>query len=193
MPERVIACSFAERRILPAETATRFPENTRTPARRGDQRLRAQEAATDLLLRPPGPRACHCINVCLSAPPGEAAPDPGRAVRPVLAGADDLDLRNAPRCRGRSYDRRGPSGSHRGGADEHGRGGWRGDRQGSSAGNAGLGLTISRAFVEAQGGMIWAENRAEGGVRFSFTLNRAASGRHKAAKGHHCWAECGPT
>ena len=60
---------------------------------------------------------------------------------------------------------------------------WRGDRQGSSAGNAGLGLTISRAFVEAQGGMIWAENRAAGGVRFSFTLPAAGPVRQAGAIG----------
>ncbi|MBA3690889.1 MAG: HAMP domain-containing histidine kinase [Actinobacteria bacterium] len=60
---------------------------------------------------------------------------------------------------------------------------WRGNPQGSSAGNAGLGLTISRAFVEAQKGRIWAENRAEGGVRFSFTLPAAAPVQHPRAIG----------
>jgi signal transduction histidine kinase len=46
---------------------------------------------------------------------------------------------------------------------------WRGDRARSSDGS-GLGLAIARGLVEAQGGRIWAENRAGGGARVSFTL-----------------------
>ena len=34
----------------------------------------------------------------------------------------------------------------------------------------GVGLSISRTIIEAHGGKIWAENRPEGGARFSFTL-----------------------
>ena len=37
-------------------------------------------------------------------------------------------------------------------------------------GGVGLGLTICRAVVEAHGGRIWAENRADGGARFCFVL-----------------------
>lgn len=46
---------------------------------------------------------------------------------------------------------------------------YRGSGSGRSSG-AGLGLAICRAMVEAQGGRIWAERRAQGGARFSFTL-----------------------
>jgi two-component system sensor kinase FixL len=34
----------------------------------------------------------------------------------------------------------------------------------------GIGLSISRSIIEAHGGRIWAENRAEGGCQFHFTL-----------------------
>jgi signal transduction histidine kinase len=46
---------------------------------------------------------------------------------------------------------------------------WRADRA-RTAGGSGLGLAIARGLVEAHGGRIWAENRAEGGARVAFTL-----------------------
>jgi len=46
---------------------------------------------------------------------------------------------------------------------------WRADRARSGSG-AGLGLAVAQGMVEAHGGTIWAENRAQGGARVSFTL-----------------------
>ena len=50
---------------------------------------------------------------------------------------------------------------------------WRGESSRTTPGS-GLGLAIARSLVEAQGGHIWAENRAEGGARVAFTLPTAA-------------------
>jgi signal transduction histidine kinase len=48
---------------------------------------------------------------------------------------------------------------------------YRGEQARSRAtGGAGLGLAISRGIIEAHHGRIWAENRAEGGARVTFTL-----------------------
>ena len=47
---------------------------------------------------------------------------------------------------------------------------WRGDEARGGQAGAGLGLAIAQGLVEAQGGRIWAENRAGGGARVSFTL-----------------------
>jgi signal transduction histidine kinase len=48
---------------------------------------------------------------------------------------------------------------------------WRADESRTrSSGGAGLGLAIARGLVQAHGGTIWAENRAEGGTRVAFTL-----------------------
>lgn len=47
---------------------------------------------------------------------------------------------------------------------------WREDRARTSRENSGLGLAIAKGVVEAHGGSIWAENRAEGGARVAFAL-----------------------
>lgn len=51
---------------------------------------------------------------------------------------------------------------------------WREDDSRTRAsGGSGLGLAIAQGLVEAHGGRIWAENRASGGARVSFTLPTA--------------------
>ena len=47
---------------------------------------------------------------------------------------------------------------------------YRGSAAGKGQRGAGLGLTISRAVVEAHGGRIWEENRPDGGAKFVFTI-----------------------
>lgn len=44
----------------------------------------------------------------------------------------------------------------------------------SGGGRAGLGLAISKAFVEAHGGHIWVDPDVDGGARVAFTVPRAA-------------------
>jgi two-component system sensor histidine kinase KdpD len=63
----------------------------------------------------------------------------------------------------------------------------RGARQ-SKPGGAGLGLTICRGIIRAHGGKIWAENRAEGGAVFRFTLPLPPDAD---ADGHGLQAESG--
>jgi signal transduction histidine kinase len=51
---------------------------------------------------------------------------------------------------------------------------WRGDNARTSGrAGAGLGLTIARGLVEAQGGEVWAAPRSGGGLEVGFTLPRA--------------------
>jgi signal transduction histidine kinase len=54
---------------------------------------------------------------------------------------------------------------------------WRGDNaRTSGAAGGGLGLTIARGLVEAQGGEMWAAEHAGGGLEIAFTLPRAERG-----------------
>ena len=41
----------------------------------------------------------------------------------------------------------------------------------------GIGLSISRTIIEAHGGRIWAENNADEGATFRFTLPQAGVAR----------------
>ena len=53
---------------------------------------------------------------------------------------------------------------------------WRADDSRTRAsGGSGLGLAIAQGLVEAHGGRIWAENRADGGARVAFTLPLAGA------------------
>jgi signal transduction histidine kinase len=47
----------------------------------------------------------------------------------------------------------------------------------------GLGLYISKNYVEAQGGRIWAENNPDGGATFTFTLPLVAQDRSPPPSG----------
>ena len=51
---------------------------------------------------------------------------------------------------------------------------YRGRATVGQAGGAGLGLSICKGIIEAQGGRIWAENCPDGGAAFSFTLPTTA-------------------
>jgi signal transduction histidine kinase len=58
---------------------------------------------------------------------------------------------------------------------------WREDQARTpSGGRAGLGLAIAHGLIEAQGGRVWAENRATGGAAVGFSLPLAQAG----AEGH---------
>ena len=86
---------------------------------------------------------------------GSVAVNVARRDEDVLVSVEDTGTGLEPEALGRMFERF-----------------WRADRARSAAG-MGLGLAIARGLVEAHGGTIWAENRAQGGARVSFTLPAA--------------------
>ena len=130
--------------------------------RRPQRRPRRPPRAASRAHASPPTRSSACSSTCSrtrSATPRRTARS--RSASPQLAG----DVARLGRGHGQ---RPRPRGARRGCSSASGA-----PTGPARAPGTGLGLAIARGLVEAHGGRIWAENRAQGGARISFTLPAA--------------------